>query len=86
MNVKSFGYPHGLGIGGTTERFRVFIPESFEHCVARSTCLTFEQGQMVVGGAPTVSTIPSFGEDLGGMVEKGDFEIDVLECWGCGGT
>ena len=36
--------PHGLGMGGDLEKFRLFLPESLEGCSARNNCLTFETG------------------------------------------
>eukprot|EP01041_Mallomonas_annulata_P003295 gene3295-6528_t len=32
LNLKSYGLPHGLGLGGNTEKFRLFIPDSLENC------------------------------------------------------
>ncbi|CAM9783885.1 unnamed protein product [Chrysoparadoxa australica] len=48
LNLKSFELPHGLGFGGSTENFRLFISETLEaeECVARSSCLTFERGKI----------------------------------------
>lgn len=74
LNTKSFGLPHGLGIGGTVEGFRLFIPESLEHCVAKSSCPTFEPGRLI-----------PLSDGVGNDTNSNTFEIDVLEIWGCGG-
>ena len=36
--------PHGLGMGGDLEKFRLYLPDTLEGCTARSNCLTFETG------------------------------------------
>jgi hypothetical protein len=69
LNTKSYSQPHGLGFGGSTEAFRIFIPESLETCTARPSCLTYEPGKLLSYNTP--------GDD--------SFEIDVLEVWACGG-
>ncbi|KAG5177105.1 TLD-domain-containing protein [Tribonema minus] len=48
LNLKGFSLPHGLGMGGTRDNFRFFIPESFdaEASVAKSNCMTFEPGEL----------------------------------------
>ena len=38
---------HGLGFGGTREKFRLFVSESLESCKAYSSCPTFEQGPLL---------------------------------------
>lgn len=50
LNEKSFGLPHGLGIGGTVEGFRFFITDSLEKCIARDMCPTFEEGKLIPTG------------------------------------
>lgn len=50
LNEKSFGLPHGLGIGGTLEGFRLFINDSLEKCTARDMCPTFEEGKLIPSG------------------------------------
>eukprot|EP01038_Epipyxis_sp_PR26KG_P016805 gene16805-23004_t len=49
LNTKSYGLPHGMGFGGSAEGtgFRLFIPDTLEHCVARSSCPTYESGLLV---------------------------------------
>jgi hypothetical protein len=49
MNMKSYGLPHGLGLGGSLEGFRIFLPENYENCVARDSCPTYESGRLVKG-------------------------------------
>lgn len=58
--------PHGIGMGGTLEKFRLSIPDTLEDCKAHSSCLTFEAGALVDNST-------------------GDFDIEVMEVWGCGG-
>lgn len=45
LNLKGFSLPHGIGMGGTTDAFRFFLPEALDStCVGRSACLTFDEG------------------------------------------
>ncbi|CAN0468233.1 unnamed protein product, partial [Scytosiphon promiscuus] len=47
LNLKGFSLPHGIGMGGSTDAFRFFLPEALDGtCVGRSACLTFEQGEL----------------------------------------
>jgi hypothetical protein len=39
--------PHGLGMGGTLEKFRFFIPDTLEDCIASHYCETFETGHLL---------------------------------------
>lgn len=50
LNSKSFNMPHGMGLGGTLEGFRVFIPESLEKCTARDSGPTYENGKLITEG------------------------------------
>ena len=34
-------------MGGTTEKFRIFIPDTLEQCSAHSSCSTFESGDLM---------------------------------------
>jgi hypothetical protein len=70
--------PHGLGMGGSLEKFRLFIPDTLEDCVAHSNCLTFEGGSLLSPSNSSTSSEPS-------SPNSGSFAIDVLEIWGCGG-
>ena len=69
--TQSWFHHSGIGFGGTKDQPRLFIPESFERCVASSRDLTFEQGLLL----PV---------DENGSLQK-YFEIESLEVWGVGG-
>lgn len=47
LNLKTLGQPHGLGFGGSKEKFRLFIPDSLEQCQAHRSCPTFEPGPLL---------------------------------------
>ncbi len=47
LNSSTYSMPHGLGMGGTVEGFRFFIPDTLEGCIARHDCPTFEAGKLV---------------------------------------
>jgi len=44
LNTKGYTLPHGMGVGGNTANFRMFIPESLETCTGGSACTTFDVG------------------------------------------
>ena len=70
------GLPHGIGFGGTTEKPRLFIAESFDGCMASSGDLTFEAGALLP--PPKVDNgIPQPARKY--------FDIESLEVWGVGG-
>lgn len=46
LNLKGYALPHGLGVGGTVEGFRLFVPESLEGCTGGNACPTFEYGPL----------------------------------------
>eukprot|EP00980_Cylindrotheca_fusiformis_P010551 scaffold2334_cov118-Cylindrotheca_fusiformis.AAC.23 len=72
---RSRGYDkqaHGIGFGGTVDEPRLFISESFDHCQAAWSDMTFESGRLLKLGS-------------GGNNSK-TFDIDSLEVWGVGGT
>jgi TLD len=76
--ARSKGYDqqaHGIGFGGSVQEPRLFLPESFEDCVASSQDLTFENGRL----------LPDL-DDAGGQQSKKYFDIDSLEVWGVGGS
>jgi hypothetical protein len=50
LNLKSYGLPHGIGVGGTNENFRLHIPDSLEDCLVRTQCDTFERGRLISSG------------------------------------
>ena len=71
LNTRTYGKPHGFGMGGTVDEFRIFIPDSMENCYAAPSCLTFESGKLISRS----------------LVEgTHEFRIDALEIWACGGT
>lgn len=71
--------PHGLGMGGSLEKFRLFIPDTLEECVAHSNCLTFENGSLLNHSNNNTESLPLPN------TSSGSFVIDVMEIWGCGG-
>mmetsp|Transcript_4991 Transcript_4991/g.14468 ORF Transcript_4991/g.14468 Transcript_4991/m.14468 type:complete len:570 (+) Transcript_4991:244-1953(+) len=68
---------HGIGFGGSTDRPRLFLAESFDDCRAGSDDLTFQKGSLLAGGGETSAA---------NATAKSMFEIDNLEVWGVGGT
>jgi hypothetical protein len=65
------GLAHGIGFGGNSEKPRLFISETFDGCMAGSSDLTFEAGQMLSS------------RDDGNPSKY--FELEALEVWGVGG-
>lgn len=51
--------PHGLGLGGSLEGFRIFIPDSLESCTARSNCPTYEAGKLLLSTDQFDEIIPN---------------------------
>ena len=54
LNMKTYGYPHGFGMGGHLEKFRFFIPDTMDDgsgdykvCIAGEKDLTFEYGSLI---------------------------------------
>lgn len=80
--ARSRGYDqqaHGMGFGGDVQEPRLFLPESFDDCVAASQDLTFENGRL----------LPDVGSSAGQQQQQQHrkvFDIDSLEVWGVGGT
>jgi hypothetical protein len=82
---QSYGMPHGLGMGGDLEKFRLYLPDTLEGCVARNNCLTFETGSFFndyrkgkggekeAGGNSTPGPEFDIGEHRGG--ERGDLSV-----------
>lgn len=72
------GQAHGIGFGGTIEKPRLFIAESFDGCMASASDLTFEAGALL----PLLNTddktvdLPS---------NRKYFDIACIEVWGVGG-
>jgi len=68
---------HGIGFGGSTDKPRLFLAESFDDCFAGSEDLTFEKGPLL----ETKSNDGAFRSAADSY-----FEIDNLEVWGVGGS
>ena len=81
LNMKSYGMPHGLGLGGSMDSFRLFISESFENCTAGESCLTFDGGNLL----PEKKVSSSSNDYDGDVIAKNNFEIDFVEVWATGG-
>lgn len=67
------GLEHGIGFGGSTDKLRLFISESFEGCMAGASDLTFEPG----------SLLPP--REVGNPSPSKYFDLESLEVWGVGG-
>lgn len=85
LNMKTYGYPHGFGMGGHLERFRFFVPDTMDEgrgddkvCVANDSDLTYERGQLI---APSANL--GFLTNINDIGTK--FNIECLEVWACGG-
>lgn len=85
LNMKTYGYPHGFGMGGALDRFRIFIPDTMDEgtkdhkeCTGNDSDLTYESGALVTPSENTgfISNV----NDLGTR-----FNIECLEVWACGG-
>ncbi len=50
-----------MGFGGTTDGFRVFIPESLEGCTAANACPTYETGKLIAGETFEIHTMEVWG-------------------------
>lgn len=48
LDLESQDLPHGIGFGGTSDKPRLFIPESFEGCSASFLDKTFESGDLLL--------------------------------------
>lgn len=73
-HARSRGYDqqaHGIGFGGTVDQPRLFLDETFDHCMASNQDLTFDNGLLL----PKTAS---------GALQK-QFEIESLEVWGVGG-
>jgi hypothetical protein len=67
------GLAHGIGFGGTTDKPRLFISESFDGCTAGTGDLTFEPGRL----------LPP--REVGHPNSSKYFDLESLEVWGVGG-
>jgi len=61
LNMKGYRLPHGLGMGGSTDGFRLFIPEAMEACAARQSDSTFEAGALASSGSFEIETLEVWG-------------------------
>lgn len=61
LNTTGYSLPHGLGLGGTVEGFRLFIPESLEKCTAASSCPTYESGKFLESNTFEIDCIEIWG-------------------------
>uniref|UniRef100_A0AAV1UFA8 TLDc domain-containing protein n=1 Tax=Peronospora matthiolae TaxID=2874970 RepID=A0AAV1UFA8_9STRA len=62
LNSKGFALPRGLGIGGSTEKFRLFLSEDLdEHSYTTSNDLSFESGTLSSSEQFTAETIEVWG-------------------------
>ena len=60
-----------MGLGGTIEGFRVFIPENLENCTARDSCPTYENGRLISNGEEfEIDTLEIWGCGGNSRVEK----------------
>lgn len=81
LATGGFNIPHGMGLGGTLEGFRLFIPDTLENCVARSICPTYEPGKLIFTDRMNII------EQSHGMQNAATiFEIAHMEVWGSGGA
>lgn len=80
---QSYGMPHGLGMGGDLEKFRLFVPDTLEGCVARNNCLTFETGSFFNDYRKQKSDCSGVGGVAGTTLDSGDShegpEFDIGE-------
>jgi hypothetical protein len=82
-SARSKGYDqqaHGLGFGGTVQRPRLFLSETFEDCTADRQDLTFDNGPLVV--------FPTDDDGVDGAsssLSASYFTPDSLQVWAVGG-
>jgi hypothetical protein len=67
-----------MGMGGTTDEFRVHIPESFDICTANTSCLTFESGPLAASTEFEIDGIEV-------SVAYSEICAYSAQVWGCGG-
>ncbi|KAG2532987.1 hypothetical protein JM18_000843 [Phytophthora kernoviae] len=62
LNSKGFALPRGLGIGGSTDKFRLFLSEDLdENSYSTSKCLSFEPGRLSSNEKFVIDTIEGWG-------------------------
>ncbi len=79
------GQAHGIGFGGTVEKPRLFIAESFDGCMASASDLTFESGALLAPLRKTNSTHTMDTLSPTMTSSRKYFDIESLEVWGVGG-
>ena len=67
--------PHGLGMGGDLEKFRLYLPDTLEGCTARNNCLTFETGSFFNDYRKASATKDSSSGNNSPGVQGPDFDI-----------
>ncbi|KAG6590770.1 uncharacterized protein IUM83_15401 [Phytophthora cinnamomi] len=62
LNSKGFALPRGLGVGGSTDKFRLFLSEDLdEHSYTTLKCLSFEPGRLSSSEPFVVDAIEVWG-------------------------
>lgn len=62
LNSKGFALPRGLGMGGSTDKFRLFLSEDLdENSYSTPKCLSFEPGRLSSDERFVVETIEVWG-------------------------
>jgi len=59
-----------MGFGGTVDGFRLFIPDTLEHCTASDSCPTYEAGRLVEGGRFEIQALEVWARALQREVES----------------
>jgi hypothetical protein len=99
LNLGGYGLPHGLGMGGSTEELRFFIPDELENCHAGMNCPSFEAGALLPTAEPTfqdpcaaaVTAAAALAQEKAAIpwaptaFSGARFDVDSLEVWACGG-
>lgn len=75
--------PHGLGLGGILEGFRIFIPDSLENCTARGNCPTYEAGKLLLSSDQFDEILPNSTNNnsytTGGIASSNSFSSAYLK-------
>ncbi|KAG7398513.1 hypothetical protein PHYBOEH_010970 [Phytophthora boehmeriae] len=62
LNSKGFALPRGLGMGGSTDKFRLFLSEDLdENSYSTPKCLSFESGRLSSSDQFVIDTIEVWG-------------------------
>ncbi|KAJ0400238.1 hypothetical protein P43SY_006202 [Pythium insidiosum] len=85
LNTKGVALPRGLGMGGDTTAFRLFLNEDFdENCYTSAKCLSFEPGRLTTknnfavdalevwgcGGDDAIGRQRAYRKDTADMIDK----------------